>query len=131
MKSVFFLDLDDTVFQVQRKCPEGEAVEAVGVASDGRFDSFMTSRQRALFAMLSAAGEIVPTTGRSVPALRRVQLPFGRFAVCSFGGVVLGPEGRPETRWHDHVAPQALAAKAELDRLSEALRDIAAAHAPG
>jgi hypothetical protein len=44
---------------------------------------------------------------------------------------VLGPEGRLETRWHDRVAPQALAVKAELDRLTEALRGIAAAHAPG
>ncbi|MDP2310798.1 MAG: hypothetical protein Q8P18_32570 [Pseudomonadota bacterium] len=99
MRRILFLDLDDTVFQSRRKTTDVAAVP-VGVGSDGAPDTLMTGRQRALFDWLTEGAQVVPTTGRSVAALRRVALPFDGWAICSFGGVVLTPEGVPEPRWH-------------------------------
>src|SRR5205823_998696 len=93
MRTVLFLDLDDTIFQTRPKCPVGEPVRPAAFRRDGTPLSFMTDRQRALLDVLSRAATVIPTTARSLDAFRRVDLAFGHAAILDFGGVVLTPGG--------------------------------------
>ena len=123
MRRVLFLDLDDTLFHSRRKRPPSVGDEAVAWASDGTPDSFISPRQRAFFDWLSAGAEVVPTTGRNAAAYRRVGLPFDGWAICSFGGLILRPDGTSDPRWHQRIAPLAHAEASAL----EALVDVALA----
>lgn len=120
MRRVLFVDLDDTLFHSRRKRAPGPGTEAVAWASDGTADSFMTAQQRAFFDWVIEGSEVVPTTGRNVAAYRRVGLPFVGWAICSFGGVILGPDGVSDARWRGRIAPMALAHSPALHALVEA-----------
>ncbi|WP_375767279.1 hypothetical protein NR798_37205 [Archangium gephyra] len=116
-----FVDLDDTLFCSRRKTPDLNA-EPIAYRSDGVALSFMTGRQRAFFDWLSRDAVIVPTTGRNAAALGRVRLGFADHAICSFGGLILRPDGSPEPRWRAHIEEQARAALPRLGGLLEAIR---------
>ncbi len=105
-RAVVFVDLDDTLFSTLRKTP-APVGPAVAHRRDGAPLSYMSSAQRALFALLSAAGMLVPTTGRNVEAYRRIALPFTGPVICSFGGVILTADGIPEPRWHALISAEA------------------------
>lgn len=107
MRRYVFLDLDDTLFQVSRKCPEGEPVEPISYSILGQPVSFITDRQRELFRWLGDEAEIIPTTARSIDGYRRVKLFFPGYAICSFGGIVLMPDGSSDPTWLTHIVPLA------------------------
>jgi hydroxymethylpyrimidine pyrophosphatase-like HAD family hydrolase len=111
MRRVVFVDLDDTLFQSQRKNPH--ATQLAAVDRDGKPLSYRCDRQEAFFNWLAQDAVVVPVTGRSVDAFRRVSLPLGQRAICSFGGVILDEDGTPEPQWHDQIA-QAAAQSAPL-----------------
>lgn len=119
MRRVLFLDLDDTIFHSRRKRSPGRGAEPVALASDGTPDSFMSDRQQAFFDWIIDGAEVVPTTGRNVAAYRRVELPFAGWTICSFGGVVLRPDGTSDPRWRERIAPLASAADEFLHALVE------------
>jgi hydroxymethylpyrimidine pyrophosphatase-like HAD family hydrolase len=124
MRTVVFLDLDDTIFQTLHKCPQGEVVQAVAFRRDGTPLSFMTSRQRALLDLLFRSATVIPTTARNRDALRRVDLPFRHAAILDFGGVVLLPGGGLDEVWDSAIRPQALAGAQELHTLQAAAQRI-------
>lgn len=117
MRRVLFLDLDDTLFHSRHKAEPEAGSEAVAWASDGTPDSFMSTRQRAFFDWICDGAEVVPTTGRSASAYRRVSLPFSGWAICSFGGRILRPDGSSDPRWHSQMAPQAHGSRETLNVL--------------
>lgn len=119
-----FIDLDDTLFRSRRKTLEQDA-EPIAYRGDGEALSFMTRRQRAFFEWLSRDAVVVPTTGRNAAALGRVHLRFQAHAICSFGGLMLRPDGSPEPRWRAHIEEQARAALPGLGALLEAIRSEA------
>lgn len=116
MTRIIFLDLDDTLFHSHRKCDGGEVV---AWASDGSPASFMSPRQRAFFDWIAAGAEVVPTTGRNAAAYRRVGLGFSGWAICSFGGLILRPDGSPEPSWRARIEPAVGDAAATLASLVE------------
>src|SRR5687767_11844338 len=122
MRTVVFLDLDDTVFQTRPKCPPGEPLRPAALGRDGLPLSFSTPRQQTLLDLFASA-TVVPTTARNLDAFRRVRLPFTSFAVLDFGGVVLLPDGTPDPAWDAIVRPQALALAGELKHLASVLQD--------
>src|SRR5215212_4908279 len=127
MRTYVFLDLDDTILQTRPKCPAGEAVVPAAYGKDGAPLSFMTDRQRALLALLSASATVVPTTARNLDAFRRVRLAFTDLAILDFGGVILRPDGSPDPGWDAVVRPLAERAAPELQHsLREAQRFIEA-----
>ena len=63
----------------------------------------MTAKQRALYDWLACDAKIVVTTGRSAEAYRRVELRFTGHAICSHGGLILRPDGRPEPGWGERI----------------------------
>ncbi|AWU95269.1 hypothetical protein [Azospirillum ramasamyi] len=121
MKRVVFVDLDDTLFQTTRKNPK--ATKLAAVDKDGRPLSFQCRKQSAFLEWLAQDARVVPVTGRSVDAFKRVLLPLGDFAICSFGGVILLPNGEPHPEWHGEIS--SAAATAALDALHRRIASIA------
>ncbi len=123
---VVFLDLDDTLFHSRHKAPEAGSevarLEVAALAADGAPSGFMSRRQRIFFDWIAAGAEIVATTGRSAVAFRRVTLPLDGWAICSFGGLILRPDGTSDPRWRATVAPLANAHAAALVVLAEVAR---------
>ncbi len=86
MSIVYFADLDDSLFQTQRKCRPDAAVIA---ADDGSSRSYMHPEQVRLLACMRQ-GQVVPVTARTLAGYRRVHITAGcRFASVYFGGMIL------------------------------------------
>lgn len=115
MRRVVFVDLDDTLFQTERKNPEADRLAAVD--SDGRPLSFRCGRQEAFLDWLTEDAEVVPVTGRSVDAFRRVTIPFDGHAICSFGGVMLDSRGELHPEWHARMEEAADRTEAVMEGL--------------
>ena len=126
MRRVVFVDLDDTLFQTQRKNPQADRLAAVD--RDGKPLSFRCGRQEAFLDWLAKDALVVPVTGRSVDAFLRVTLPLGKRAICSFGGVILDADGQPEPEWHGRMAEAAGGTEDAMDGLLGSVADAAAGH---
>lgn len=113
-------DLDDTLFQTRRKCPDGCELFPVAYGRDGEALSFATAGQRRLFEWLVAGAAFVPVTGRNADAVARVELPFAGYAITSFGGAILAPERGSDAGWREHVAARATAHPPVLEELRRA-----------
>jgi hydroxymethylpyrimidine pyrophosphatase-like HAD family hydrolase len=117
MKRLVFVDLDDTLFQTRRKDPDASLPAAL--ARDGSPLSFQSGKQSAFLEWLLTPGtSLVPVTGRNVAAFRRVLLPLGGYAICSFGGVILMPDGAPHPEWHARMAVASKTAGPTLARIA-------------
>jgi hypothetical protein len=103
MRPIIFLDLDDTIFQTQRKSPISGDLHPVGFSKDGTPHSFMTSKQMQLFDGLRRWGELIPITARNWDSFKRVRLPFDSWSVLNFGGLILQPNREPEPTWMNTV----------------------------
>lgn len=126
MKIVVFLDLDDTIFQTEHKCPAGENVRPVAVRRDGTPICFMTPKQRTLLDWLFRTTVVIPTTARNHDAFRRVDLPFSQGAILNFGGSILGADHQLDSAWDAVVRPQAQTIAADLRNLGHTLTSWAA-----
>lgn len=119
---IALVDLDDTLFQTLRKCPEDVAehrLVPIGFARDGSALSFATPRQASFLDWLAATTELIPVTARSRDALNRARVPH-RTAICAHGGLIL-EEGRPDAAWSALVARAAEAVSGELQAYGSAL----------
>lgn len=119
VRKLVFLDLDDTLFQSRRKCPQEGALHPVTRLRDGSAHSFMTRKQRAFWDWLAADATLVPTTARDLEALRRVDLPFASWSILVYGGVLLDPSGIPDPEWHARMRAVSEGARADLLDLLE------------
>ncbi|WP_082463978.1 hypothetical protein [Sphingomonas sp. Leaf17] len=117
IRAVTLVDLDDTLFQTIRKCPDEYAFEQLtplGYLKDGSPLSYATPRQMAFLRWLSDTTHMVPVTARSLDALRRVKIPFAA-AVCAHGGVILGDDSQPDVAWATRIAAEAERYRPVLD----------------
>ncbi len=119
MRTLVFLDLDDTLFQSHRKCPQEGVLHPVARLRDGSAHSFMTEKQRAFWEWLGADATLVPTTARDLDALRRVDLPFESWSILVYGGVLLDPSGAPDPEWLERMRGVSENARADLLNLLE------------
>jgi len=120
MRTLIFLDLDDTLFQTARKCPPGEQVTAVSFSRTGEAISYMTALQRYFLEWLGSDATLVPTTGRSLETFRRVRLPFTGPAVVNHGATIVNPDGSRDEVWHACVQARLEETKADLECLLSA-----------
>jgi hypothetical protein len=121
VKRVLFVDLDDTLFQSRRKCPEGSELLPTAFLADGSAHSFMTARQQRLWGWLGGRDAvIIPTTARNRESFSRVRLAFSSWRILDYGGVILDAEGQPDPDWmarmRTQVAPGIDALQALLER---------------
>lgn len=98
------VDLDDTLFQTARKMPEGLPRVTATLDIEGQPNGYMSTVQHSLAHWLLSTTDVIPVTARSVEAFSRVQLPFMHGAVCSHGGVILGPDGKLDEEWQARMS---------------------------
>lgn len=122
MRTLIFLDLDDTLFQTARKCLPGEEVTAVSFSKTGEPISYMTALQQYFLEWLGRDATLIPTTGRSLETFGRVRLPFAGPAIVNHGATVLNPDGSRDDLWHAHIQAQLETTKADLERLLNAAK---------
>lgn len=106
MRRYCFLDLDDTIFQTLRKCPD--PVSAVPAAYDkaGEALSFITPKQQDLLAWLHESSLVIPTTARNLRAFRAVSLRWEGPAILNCGATILQPEGTLCEEWDQQMRPK-------------------------
>jgi len=129
IRAIALVDLDDTLFQTLRKCPQDVAVERLiplGFARDGSPLSYATPRQMSFLNWLADTTHLIPVTARSLDALRRARIPF-RAAVCAHGGVILGEDGEVDGAWEEALSHRAKDYAAPLVAMAEAIAETAAA----
>ncbi|WP_431823878.1 trehalose phosphatase [Burkholderia sp. F1] len=118
-RPLVLVDLDDTLFQTERKMPEGIPRTPATVDGHGQPNGYMTPVQQAFINWLLASADVVPVTARSVEAYSRVKLPFTHGAICSHGGVILRADGTLDQDWHGRMAEALRAFQDRLPALSE------------
>lgn len=130
MKKYVFLDLDDTLFQSARKCPPNTPVTEISYSVTGKSTGFITKQQQEFLNWLSEKAEIIPTTARSINSFRRVNISFTGYAICSFGGIILTPQGNCQQEWQAYIKPlvnqyhQSLLAMAESIKKFSQLKQL-------
>ncbi|MGC5796138.1 hypothetical protein [Sphingomonas sp. NFX23] len=127
--AITLVDLDDTLFQTLRKCPDDvpfDRLTPLGFAKDGSPLSYATPRQMSLLEWLSATTHLVPVTARSLDALRRACIPF-RAAVCAHGGVILDEAGAIDLEWQAIMETEARRCSAMLTEMRDAVHAEATA----
>ncbi|MFW1857482.1 HAD family hydrolase [Acinetobacter defluvii] len=119
-KPLVFVDLDDTLFQTNRKSAPTDLHKIATTDKSGQPLSYMKPKQQVFVNWLLDSAEVVPVTARSVEALQRVHLPFQYGAICSHGGTMIDAQQNIDLDWF-HIQQQAVA---ELNDLLDALPDI-------
>lgn len=99
-KPYIFVDLDDTLFQTNRRVTPDDGYTIATLDKSGNPLSFMNPKQKMFVDWMNHSGKLVAVTARSVEALSRVKLSFPYGAVCSHGGTVLNPDGSVDLNWH-------------------------------
>jgi hydroxymethylpyrimidine pyrophosphatase-like HAD family hydrolase len=102
VKTIVFTDLDDTLFQTRRKCPDGIELVPATLDRDGLPHSFQTPSQTRLLKWLEAA-TLIPVTGRNPQAFARVQMRFDSWAVLDHGATLLEPGGALSLAWRERI----------------------------
>jgi hypothetical protein len=115
-RPLVFVDLDDTLFQTARKMGNGERFP-VSFNVEGKPSGYMSVVQKQFIEWMLDSADVVPVTARSVEAYIRVNLPFKRGAVCSYGGVILSPDKVVDEKWNAWMFKQLVDVQGHLDWL--------------
>lgn len=131
ISAVALVDLDDTLFQTRRKCPDDVAASDLvpfGYTADGEAISFATPKQMALIRWLEAHTYLIAVTARSTDALTRTRLNYDRAVVAHGGGIVDHHPNRPapdrsfRASWRQRMT-SSLTFDNELNRLVQEIKD--------
>ncbi|MCP5425213.1 MAG: hypothetical protein H6970_09115 [Gammaproteobacteria bacterium] len=93
-----FSDLDDTLFQTERKCPSQGIHRPAAVDRQGQTLSYFTAEQGVLLTLIEQ-GTVIPVTGRNTAALERVHMSFNSYRITSHGALITGADGNPDEEW--------------------------------
>lgn len=111
MKSLFFTDLDDTLFQSMAKASQqGRAAESlipVAFLENGEAHGYSTKSQRMFLNLIASGAEVIPTTARNMASYCRVRLSLDKvpnFAILNQGGTIVDSAGSPDKEWADQMA---------------------------
>ncbi|MFT5894056.1 MAG: hydroxymethylpyrimidine pyrophosphatase-like HAD family hydrolase, partial [bacterium] len=79
--------------------------------------SYMSGSQAVMMNWLLGSTRFIPVTARSTNALKRCNLSFDDYQICSNGAVILMPDGTPDTDWLRKMKHEAEAAAGYLSDL--------------
>ncbi|WP_367107168.1 HAD hydrolase family protein [uncultured Psychrobacter sp.] len=126
VKPYALMDLDDTLFQTQRKIDAWDLPTAntenlicATVNKQGEPLSFMTQRQAAFFNWLLTSTELIVVTARDRDEIKRVKLPFNSWQVLTHGAIILTSDGELFDKWQQHIYNKLKPLQDKLSRLSE------------
>lgn len=117
-RSVFvFSDLDDTLFQTQRKCIQADSLIEAAVDRAGQPLSFHSPEQVLLLQILRPY-TLIPVTGRNLSALERIRSPsFESYRITSHGALVWHAGGGLVPVWKRQVEREAAVWEPRMQRL--------------
>jgi hydroxymethylpyrimidine pyrophosphatase-like HAD family hydrolase len=106
MQNLFFVDLDDTLFQTLRKCDQtlNRHLTPRAFLKNGDTISYATPKQNRLWEGLSNSGMVVPVTARNFDAFSRVNLTFQHSAILNHGAVILNEQRGIDLEWQAYMA---------------------------
>lgn len=121
---VALADLDDTLFQTAKKCPDGktEGLRLMSRLVDGSPSGYATQLQQNMLDWLRI-GQVIPVTARSRDVLARVDIEQAP-AICSNGGCIVATGGEIDQDWHSHLNSQASATDSIADVYQALTNDI-------
>ena len=126
IKPYALMDLDDTLFQTQRKIDtwdlpttEPESLVCATVNKQDEPLSFMSQRQATFFNWLLASTELVVVTARDRSEIKRVKLPFDSWQVLTHGAIILTSDGALLSSWQQHMYSKLAPLQNKLNKLSE------------
>jgi len=130
MEKFLFLDLDDTVFNSRRKCPDDETLRPAAFLKSGEPISYCNSKQLALLERFAAGWQVIPTTARNKDAFSRVKLPltFEHGAILNHGALIINPDGQPDERWQQQMNDRLRTARTLLPLIEQQINDYAETH---
>lgn len=128
-KPYALMDLDDTLFQTQRKIDawklptaESENLVCATVNKKGEPLSFMSQRQATFFNWLLASTDLIVVTARDRSEIKRVKLPFNSWQVLTHGAVILMSDGQLLSAWQQHMYDTLAPMQERLHQLSELIK---------
>ena len=126
IKPYALMDLDDTLFQTQRKIDawelptsEPENLVCATVNKQGKPLSFMSQRQAAFFNWLLLSTELIVVTARDRSEIKRVKLPFDSWQVLTHGAIILDRDGALQAQWQQRMHSQLAPLQDKLQQLSQ------------
>ena len=126
IKPYALMDLDDTLFQTQRKIDawelpttEPESLVCASVNKQGEPLSFMSQRQAVFFNWLLASTELIAVTARDRQEIKRVKLPFNSWQVLTHGAIILTSDGELLSTWQQQMYNALAPLQDTLNQLSE------------
>ena len=126
IKPYALMDLDDTLFQTQRKIDawelpttEPESLVCATVNKQGEPLSFMSQRQAKFFNWILASTELISVTARDRQEIKRVKLPFNSWQVLTHGAIILTSDGELLSTWQQHMYDALAPLQDKLNQLSE------------
>ena len=126
IKPYALMDLDDTLFQTQRKIDawelpttEPESLVCASVNKQGEPLSFMSQRQSTFFNWLLASTELIAVTARDRQEIKRVKLPFNSWQVLTHGAIILTSDGELLSTWQQQIYNALAPLQGKLNQLSE------------
>ncbi|WP_296405521.1 HAD hydrolase family protein [Psychrobacter sp.] len=124
IKPYALMDLDDTLFQTQRKIEawqlptaEKETLLYASVNKQGEPLSLMTQRQQLFFNWLASSTELIVVTARDREEIKRVKLNFDSWQVLTHGAVILQPSSEPLQAWQQHIGEVLWPLQGKLNQL--------------
>jgi len=126
VKPYALMDLDDTLFQTQRKIDawklpttEPENLVCATINKQGEPLSLMSQRQAVFFNWLFASTELIAVTARDRQEIKRVKLPFNSWQVLTHGAVILASDGELLSTWQQHMYNALAPVQDKLSQLTE------------
>ncbi len=126
IKPYALMDLDDTLFQTQRKIDawdlpttEPESLVCATVNKQDEPLSFMSQRQAIFFNWLLASTELIVVTARDRSEIKRVKLPFDSWQVLTHGAIILTSDGALLSSWQQHMYGKLEPLQDKLNQLSQ------------
>ena len=126
VKPYALMDLDDTLFQTQRKIDawklpttEPENLVCATINKQGEPLSFMSQRQAVFFNWLFASTELIAVTARDRSEIQRVKLPFNSWQVLTHGAVILTADGELLNTWQQYMYDVLAPLQDTLNQLTE------------
>lgn len=107
IKPYALMDLDDTLFQTQRKIQtwqlDNQHLSIASINKQGEPLSFFTQKQAHFFNWLSQTCELIPVTARDINEIQRVKLPFNSWQILTHGAVIVDATGNVHQKWQNII----------------------------
>ncbi len=100
MKTIFFTDLDDTLFATTRKQPLEKDFRLATTLKDGSASAYQSPKQQQFLQLWQKNTLIIPVTARNHETFSRVHIDFNSYAVINHGGIILDENGEIYQEWH-------------------------------